>query len=166
MLRDPFKIKPFLTLLNHEIHIKVIQRGNVKSLKGRNVAQPKVSFLLFNNFLSLGRSHSFSFLASNCSFTWICLGLSIAWNTHEMARKQAMCSESYTLIPGKADQPTLYRSAVGHNSLGNHVMLEDKIDPSSSGQLFESVFWRRHWMFIKFALNYRIIFQKFFSGEN
>lgn len=140
MLHDPFKIKPFLTLLNHEIHIKVIQRGNVKSLKRRNVAQPKVIFLLFNKFLSLGRSHCFSLLASNCSFMWICLGLSIAWNTHEMARKQAVCSESYPLIPGKADQPTLYRSAVGHNGLGNHVMLEDKIDPSSSGQYLNQYF--------------------------
>jgi len=33
MLHDPFKIKPFLTVLNNETHIKVIQRGNVKEFK-------------------------------------------------------------------------------------------------------------------------------------
>lgn len=78
MSHNPFKIKPFLTLLNNETHIKVIERGNAKSLKRPNIAQLKVISLLFNKFLNLGRSHSFSFLTSNCSLMWILLGLSIA----------------------------------------------------------------------------------------
>lgn len=33
MLHDPFKIKLFLTVLNNEVHIKEIQRGNGKEFK-------------------------------------------------------------------------------------------------------------------------------------
>lgn len=50
MLHDPFKIKPFLTRLNKETHIKAIQRGNVKSLKRPDIAQLKVISVLFNTF--------------------------------------------------------------------------------------------------------------------
>lgn len=73
MLHDPLKIKPFLTLLNNETHIKVSQRGNVKGLKRPDIAQLKV-ISLFNKFLRLGRSYSFSSLTSACSLMWICLG--------------------------------------------------------------------------------------------
>ena len=51
-----------------------------------------------------------------------------------------MCVESYQVIPGKVDQPTNCRSDVGCNGLGNHVMLEDKVDPSLSGQYLNQYF--------------------------
>lgn len=51
-----------------------------------------------------------------------------------------MYEESYQVMPGKVDQPTNYRSAVRCNGLGNHVMLEDKVDPSLSGQCLNQYF--------------------------
>ena len=79
MLHDPFKIKPFLTLLNNKTHIKVIQRGNVKSLKRPDIAQLKGTSLLFNKCLKSRQTpNSFSSLTSAYSSVRICLGQSTA----------------------------------------------------------------------------------------
>lgn len=51
-----------------------------------------------------------------------------------------MYEESYQVTAGKAEQPTTYRSAVRCNDLGNHAMLQDKADPSLSGQCLNQYF--------------------------